>query len=76
MKVQEFVEKYGVDYNTVYNATGEIPFGRMVTAYSRDYEEADLKEAVIVVAKRRREKALGALARAEDVLHKCGEQVF
>ena len=69
MKVKEFVDKYKVDYSTVYSATATIPLGRCDGPY--EYDEADMLVAVRTAARRRRDASKASLEKAERIIANC-----
>ena len=70
MKVNEFSDKYGVDYNTVYRAAGAL-VGLKVATYARDFDEDDLRESVANAAMKSAECAKNRLVRALKIYEKC-----
>ena len=71
MTCKEFANKYGIDYNTVYNSSWHIE--GIGGPYSRDFDESELKGAVVGDLKRRHKTATNNVARLESMLTKCGE---
>ena len=70
MTVKEFSDKYHVDYATVYNATWMIkPINNRIRG--RQYDEEELRQAVISNCINRMERLRHEMNRAEQVIMKC-----
>lgn len=68
--VRGFADKYGIDYMTVYNSTWNCkPLTRSMKY--KLYDEKDLLEAVLRLAKHRAERLREDLRRAEETIRKC-----
>lgn len=68
--VRGFADKYGIDYMTVYNSTWNCkPLTRSVKY--KLYDEKDLLEAVMRLAKHRAERLREDLRRTEEIIRKC-----
>ena len=72
MTINQFCEKYGIDRPFVYSATWMIPC--KVHAYRRnmEYDEDELKNAVIKAARNREENYREKHEQAVEMLRKLG----
>lgn len=68
MTCKEFSNKYGIDYNTVYTSSWSI--SSFEGGFSREYDEDQLRQAVINDLKRRQDKTRRNLDRIESMLGK------
>ena len=69
MTIKEFADKYSLDYTTVYNAAKLISPLNMAL-WRREYDENELRKVMIQVAKRKYDKHISEVEKANGILLK------
>lgn len=69
MRVNEFVEKYGVPYQIAYNSTWLVKQDFQTRA-NRNYDEEQLKEAVTEFLNQRMKRHRAVIEKSEQILER------